>query len=50
MLQALSKDDGATWRIKPLPVGLPHETDRMNFSTLGYSLGCLIQGGSRLND
>jgi len=34
---ALSKDDGANWKIKPLPMGLPHETDLKNFSTLGYS-------------
>ena len=34
---ALSKDDGKTWKIKALPVALPHETDLRNFGTLGYS-------------
>jgi hypothetical protein len=34
---ALSTDDGASWRIKPLPVSLPHETDLLDFGTLGYS-------------
>ena len=28
---------GNTWKIKPLPIGLPHETDLKNFGTLGYS-------------
>ncbi|HSU57641.1 MAG TPA: hypothetical protein VLT36_26600 [Candidatus Dormibacteraeota bacterium] len=33
---AISKDDGSTWRIKRLPVELPHEADRKN-GTLGYA-------------
>ena len=33
---AISKDDGATWRIKRLPVELPHEADRAH-GTLGYA-------------
>ena len=32
---AISKDDGATWRVKRLPVELPHEEDRAR-GTLGY--------------
>jgi hypothetical protein len=31
---AISKDNGATWRMKQLPVELPHESDRKN-GTLG---------------
>ena len=34
---ALSKDDGKTWKIRPLPISLPHETDQLAFGTLGYS-------------
>ena len=34
---ALSKDDGKSWKIRPLPISLPHETDRLSFGTLGYS-------------
>ena len=34
---ALSRDDGAHWTFRFLPVGLPHENDLKNFSTLGYS-------------
>lgn len=33
---AISTNNGATWRSKPLPVALPHEADR-NFGTLGYA-------------
>ncbi|HLP75933.1 MAG TPA: exo-alpha-sialidase [Candidatus Paceibacterota bacterium] len=33
---AISKDDGATWHFKMLPVTLPHEADRRN-GTLGYA-------------
>jgi hypothetical protein len=33
---AVSSDNGQTWRIKLLPVELPHETDR-NHGTLGYA-------------
>lgn len=33
---AISKDNGQTWRIKRLPVELPHESDRKN-GTLGYA-------------
>ena len=28
---------GKSWKIKPLPIALPHETDLKNFGTLGYS-------------
>ena len=34
---ALSRDDGATWKIRPLPISLPHELDQLSFGTLGYS-------------
>jgi hypothetical protein len=33
---AISKDKGATWRFKRLPVELPHEADRKH-GTLGYA-------------
>jgi len=33
---AISKDNGATWHIKPLPVGLPHHS-RKPHPSLGYS-------------
>jgi hypothetical protein len=33
---AISKDNGNTWRIKRLPVELPHEADRKN-GTVGYA-------------
>jgi hypothetical protein len=33
---AISSDNGKTWRIKRLPVALPHETDRKR-GTLGYA-------------
>jgi hypothetical protein len=33
---AISKDEGKTWRIKRLPVELPHEADRKR-GTLGYA-------------
>ncbi len=33
---AISRDNGQTWRIKRLPVELPHETDRKH-GTLGYA-------------
>ena len=33
---AISKDNGATWHFKRLPVELPHEADRQ-FGTLGYA-------------
>jgi hypothetical protein len=34
---AISRDNGTSWKISPLPIGLPHEEDRKNFGTLGYS-------------
>jgi hypothetical protein len=34
---AISRDNGTSWKIRPLPIGLPHEEDRKNFGTLGYS-------------
>ena len=38
---ALSPDEGSSWQLRFLPVGLPHEVDVLehatNFSTLGYS-------------
>ena len=33
---SISTNNGATWRIKQLPVALPHEADR-NYGTLGYA-------------
>jgi hypothetical protein len=33
---AISKDEGATWHFKRLPVELPHEADR-RYGTLGYA-------------
>jgi len=33
---AISRDDGMTWRVKRLPVELPHEADRAR-GTLGYA-------------
>ena len=34
---ATSEDEGNDWKVKMLPVGLPHSGDKANYSTLGYA-------------